>query len=363
MTYRPFLMPALPRALAVLSSSAVQAIARRAVVTLGACCLAGCFGDSTDSADDSAVNSADKISVAEIASAVKPLIQVTAGGPQTAAAGVPITLSGLVTVAGETETIDRLTIIGRALQAYYRANGSYPPAALTNSAGQPTVSWRVLLLPYFGQQALYNKFDLTKPWNDPVNAPLLAQMPSVYLGSRAAPGSTDTGIAGVSGPGGLFEKSAATLGAGVIASAISHGPTMTLAAAPVGADVRIPWTQPGDVDIGALTRLGLSNGLSGSGTALTPLLFLDGAVWVVPNSTASSMLLGWANLSTEGCTRPAEFDVGLRAAWDLDGSGNFATSGRNVSFMQSRGGTYNVAFRVSDAFGNTYNSTTTVEVQ
>jgi hypothetical protein len=356
------MMPALPRALTVLSSPAAQTLARRAVMALGACCLAGCFSDSTDSAGNTPAEDGST-TAAVIASAVKQSIQVTAGGPQAAAPGVPITLSGLVTVAGETETVDRLTIIGRALQAYYQANGSYPPAALQNSAGQPTLSWRVLLLPYFGQQALYNKFDLTKPWNDPANAPLLAQMPNVYLGSRAAANSTETGIAGVSGSGGLFQKSAAKLGGGVVMGTIPHGPTMTLAAAPVGAGVHIPWTQPGDVDIGALTRLGLSTGLSGSGSALTPLLFLDGAVRIVPNSTASTVLLGWANLLAEGCTRPADFDVGLRAAWDLDGSGAFATSGRNVSFVQSRAGTYNVAFRVSDAFGNTYNSTTTVEVQ
>jgi hypothetical protein len=38
--------------------------------------------------------------------------------------------------------------------------------------GKPLLSWRVHLLPYIEQQALYNRFKLDQPWDSPHNKPL-----------------------------------------------------------------------------------------------------------------------------------------------------------------------------------------------
>jgi hypothetical protein len=77
-------------------------------------------------------------------------------------------------------TIDNLTRIGQALEAYRSANGAYPGSAMLTTTGQPMLSWRVALLPYLGYQALYDQFHLDEPWSSPHNRSLLAQIPAVY---------------------------------------------------------------------------------------------------------------------------------------------------------------------------------------
>jgi hypothetical protein len=120
-------------------------------------------------------------------------VTVSAGGPYNTKAGVSITLHGSYTVAHQTEDMSQLKTIGQALNQYLQANGTYPPAALLNEYGQPTVSWRVLILPYLGEEALYKKFHLKKSWNDPANLCLLEQMPAVYRKQGAPANTTETG--------------------------------------------------------------------------------------------------------------------------------------------------------------------------
>ena len=55
-----------------------------------------------------------------------------------------------------------------------------PPVAIVDPEGKPLLSWRVLLLPELEQQELFDKFDLTKPWDSPENLPLVEQMPGVF---------------------------------------------------------------------------------------------------------------------------------------------------------------------------------------
>ena len=41
-------------------------------------------------------------------------------------------------------------------------------------------SWRVLLLPYLGQEGLYHKYDFSQSWDSPTNLALVTMMPAVY---------------------------------------------------------------------------------------------------------------------------------------------------------------------------------------
>jgi hypothetical protein len=54
------------------------------------------------------------------------------------------------------------------------------------------MSWRVAILPYIEQQALYNQFRHNEPWDSPHNQQLANQMPSIYAPVRgnAPPGHT-----------------------------------------------------------------------------------------------------------------------------------------------------------------------------
>ena len=72
-------------------------------------------------------------------------------------------------------------IVG-ALWEYQLERGSLPPATLVDSRDRALHSWRVLILPYLGEEegALFEKFDLNEPWNSERNEPLQKEAPLAY---------------------------------------------------------------------------------------------------------------------------------------------------------------------------------------
>jgi hypothetical protein len=77
-------------------------------------------------------------------------------------------------------TIDNLTRILQALEAYRMEKGTYPGFAIHSDSGQPLLSWRVELLPYLGYPALYDQFRRDQPWDSAHNRALLTNIPAVY---------------------------------------------------------------------------------------------------------------------------------------------------------------------------------------
>jgi hypothetical protein len=70
--------------------------------------------------------------------------------------------------------------IALALHNYMDAHGSMPPQALTDANGKRLLSWRVLILPYLEQSALYQQFHLDEPWDSEHNLEVAHAIPSVY---------------------------------------------------------------------------------------------------------------------------------------------------------------------------------------
>jgi hypothetical protein len=68
-----------------------------------------------------------------------------------------------------TNCVDHLRSIALAMLLYEREHGTLPPAYLARDDGQPLHSWRVLLLPYLGEQELYEKIRLGEPWDSEHN--------------------------------------------------------------------------------------------------------------------------------------------------------------------------------------------------
>jgi uncharacterized protein DUF1559 len=104
-----------------------------------------------------------------------PLPGATPPGATPSAAGAPS--GGFATVGSEAalaeqqqQSMRRLRELGRALLAHHDQMGTFPPAYMADPAtGKPLYSWRVLILPYLGQQALYDRFDKSKAWDAPEN--------------------------------------------------------------------------------------------------------------------------------------------------------------------------------------------------
>lgn len=75
---------------------------------------------------------------------------------------------------------ENLKQIGLALHQYHEKYGSFPPCYIADPAGKPMHSWRVLLLPFLGQEELYQRYRFDEPWNGPHNRQLGAEIPDVY---------------------------------------------------------------------------------------------------------------------------------------------------------------------------------------
>ena len=98
---------------------------------------------------------------------------------------------------------NNLKQIGLALHAYNDAYNRLPfvgvgvkgmPGQLFPQANMhPNLSWRVAILPFIEQNALYQQFKLDEPWDSPHNKKLIPLMPQVYAplgGAKAEKGMT-----------------------------------------------------------------------------------------------------------------------------------------------------------------------------
>lgn len=67
-----------------------------------------------------------------------------------------------------------------ALHNYHDTYNSLPPAYTTDASGKPLHSWRVLILPFIEQQALYDNIKLDEPWDSLHNWQFHSMMPPEY---------------------------------------------------------------------------------------------------------------------------------------------------------------------------------------
>jgi hypothetical protein len=82
--------------------------------------------------------------------------------------------------ARRNQCMNQLKQIAIALLNYHDVKGAFPPAYVTDANGKPRHSWRVLILPFMEEQALYRKYKFSEPWDGPNNSKLAAQIPEVY---------------------------------------------------------------------------------------------------------------------------------------------------------------------------------------
>jgi hypothetical protein len=143
------------------------------------------------------------------------------------------------TAAQRLVSVNRMKQILIAMHNYLDANGHFP-ANVTDKDGKELLSWRVLLLPYIEQDALYKQFKLDEPWDSEHNKKLTAQMPSTYLSGFEKKGADKTFYKGFAGPGALFEP-----GATIKIANIPDGTSNTIAVVECGPPVE--WTKPADI--------------------------------------------------------------------------------------------------------------------
>jgi RNA polymerase sigma factor (sigma-70 family) len=137
-------------------------------------------------------------------------------------------------------SINHIKQIMLAFHNYYSVNGHFPPKAIFGADGEPKLSWRIALLPFLDQQALFQEFHLDESWDSPHNKALIARMPEVFTTPSSPAGDGTTRIRLFEGPGTLFDGSR-----GMKFGDITDGTSNTVAI--VAARDAVPWTRPGDL--------------------------------------------------------------------------------------------------------------------
>jgi hypothetical protein len=142
---------------------------------------------------------------------------------------------------GQPAAANNLKLIGLAFHQYYDQHKQFPTHAIYSKDGQPLLSWRVAVLPYLDQQALYQQFKLDEPWDSEHNKTLLAKMPNVFapVGAQHKDKSV-TFIQVFTGPGTIFDGRKKVRLAEII-----DGTSNTILAVEGGSPV--PWTKPEDL--------------------------------------------------------------------------------------------------------------------
>ena len=90
-----------------------------------------------------------------------------------------------------------------AMLNYEATYQSFPPAAIEKD-GKPLLSWRVAILPFLEEDALYKQFHLDEPWDSPHNLEVAKKMPSVFQ-SPDSPSDGKTRVMLFTGKGAAFD--------------------------------------------------------------------------------------------------------------------------------------------------------------
>ncbi len=134
--------------------------------------------------------------------------------------------------------------IALALHNYDSAYGSFPPAYTEDDNGNRLHSWRTLILPFIGQQTIYEQIDLSKPWDDPVNLPFSEVEVATYRNPSAnIPGNMTIYVAVVD-PNGVFSGAQPHK-----ISEIVDGTSSTLLVVETDPASAVNWMSPEDIDI------------------------------------------------------------------------------------------------------------------
>lgn len=184
--------------------------------------------------------------------------------------------------ARRTQCRNNLKLIGMALRSYHDQYGSFPPAFTVDAEGKPLHSWRTLILPFMEQQALYDKIDLSKPWDDPANAEALTTRLPAYCCPASIASLDKTSYMGLVGENFFFART----GQRKLADFPEKQRSEVVAILEVDASKAVPWMSPHDVSLEYLLTFGPETKSSHYGSLHT--LRVDGSVLSLSSNEAAS---------------------------------------------------------------------------
>ncbi len=194
------------------------------------------------------------------------------------------TVAKVVESSARSRSTNNMKQLALAAFNYLDKFGTFPPAYTAEKDGKRLLSWRVHLLPFLGEEKLYQEFHLDEPWDGDHNKKLIARMPAVFRSSAntklIADGKT-TYIAPIG------EDTMWPGAKGVRISDVSDGTANTIFMVDADDDHAVIWTKPEDLDYDAKTPMKALGGRYQGGFLAA---LADGSVRFISNSISKVTL-------------------------------------------------------------------------
>jgi beta-lactamase regulating signal transducer with metallopeptidase domain len=215
----------------------------------------------------------------------------TDGGTVSVTTSIPLTEVPISSIVGalmatrkaadRSQSANNLKQIALAFHMFESANKKFPHSTKSpDPSHKHPVSWRVMILPFMEQKALYNLYRFDEPWDGPNNSKLLSMVPIQYRHPEAPAGSTNTPYLAITGEEAMFQPSKDTL-----PSDVRDGLARTLMV--VESNSAVPWTKPEDLAYASDKPLPAVGGFSEEGFHAA---FGDGSVRFISKTIAESVL-------------------------------------------------------------------------
>jgi prepilin-type processing-associated H-X9-DG protein len=185
--------------------------------------------------------------------------------------------------ARRTAAANTLRQFALACLNYESAYGHFPAQANFSDDGKSLLSWRVHILPFIEEQALYQQFALDEPWDSPHNIKLLDKMPEIFRSPNSRH-TNKTVYLGISGAGTIFDGGQK----GTKLSQITDGTSNTILLVEANDEAAVEWTRPADYELDQDNPLW---GLGGMRPGGFNAVFADGSARFVALETDPEMII------------------------------------------------------------------------
>lgn len=217
-----------------------------------------------------------------------------------ASAGLLGAVQAARAAARRMQSTNNLKQIALAFHNYSDVYRSFPPAVIYGPDGKPWHSWRVLLLPYLEQRALYEQYDFSQPWDAPANRKISETILPVYQDPSAEGEGAFTSYAAIVGENAIFAPNLVKMQSPddfpkCLTSSkkmhfrdVTDGTSNTILFATLPPERSIPWAKPEDILLDdAFAGVGKPKGIGAIHPGPTPeqtiglVGFTDGSVRTV----------------------------------------------------------------------------------